>query len=259
MKIEKVPGHYWTSEEKEFLKQNCFGRTMKQLTEMFNKQFNSLLTISQITHTKKRLKLKNGVVTRFAKGKGTSYPRGVGYQHHFTKEELQFLKNNVELPNFLVTEMFNEKFKTSLTVRKIYSAKSRHGINGCTIYGSKYITGFQKGNIPPKIKPLGSERINQGYTSVKVTEHKKENYKAKSRVVWEQHNGEIPKGYNIIFLDGNRQNCDIENLEMVSKSINATLNSSKLRTNDKNLTKTGIVLAKLIQKIKKVEDSKLSN
>lgn len=253
MEINKIPGHYYTQEENDFIKQNYFGKTCEELTELFNKHFHLSLTVSQITCKKKNLKLKNGVVTRFQKG-NKSYPRGINYQHQFTKEQIQFLKNNVKLPNFLVTEMFNEKFKTSLTVRKIYSAKSRHGINGCTIYGSKYITGFQKGNIPPKIKPLGSERINQGYTSVKVTEHKKENYKAKSRVVWEQHNGEIPKGYNIIFLDGNRQNCDIENLEMVSKSINATLNSSKLRTNDKNLTKTGIVLAKLIQKINKVKN-----
>ena len=32
---------------------------------------------------------------------------------------------------------------------------------------------------------------------------------------WKQYNGEIPEGHVIIFLDGNKQNCDIENLACV--------------------------------------------
>lgn len=39
------------------------------------------------------------------------------------------------------------------------------------------------------------------------------------RYLWEQHNGPIPKGYNIQFRDGNTLNCeDINNLYMISRS-----------------------------------------
>lgn len=37
------------------------------------------------------------------------------------------------------------------------------------------------------------------------------------RYLWEQHNGPIPKGYNIQFRDGNTLNCEIDNLYMISR------------------------------------------
>ena len=36
------------------------------------------------------------------------------------------------------------------------------------------------------------------------------------RVIWEHHNGPIPKATNIIFKDGNTLNCVIENLEVLT-------------------------------------------
>ena len=39
----------------------------------------------------------------------------------------------------------------------------------------------------------------------------------KHRFVWESHYGAIPKGYNVQFKDGNRQNCDISNLYLISR------------------------------------------
>ena len=38
----------------------------------------------------------------------------------------------------------------------------------------------------------------------------------KHRWVWEQAHGKIPKGYIIAFRDGNKQNCALENLQMMS-------------------------------------------
>ena len=35
------------------------------------------------------------------------------------------------------------------------------------------------------------------------------------RVVWEYHNGEIPEGYDIHHIDGDRSNNDAENLQML--------------------------------------------
>ena len=77
---------------------------------------------------------------------------------------------------------------------------------------------FKKGNIPHNHRPVGSERINvEGYIEVKTQEPNV--FELKHRVVWEQHHGKIPKGCNIQFKDGNRQNCAIENLYMISREV----------------------------------------
>lgn len=77
-------------------------------------------------------------------------------------------------------------------------------------------TQFKKGNRPHNTKPVGYERINDdGYILVKVSMDSK--MVLKHRWVWEQANGPIPKGYNIMFRDGNRLNCSLDNLELVSR------------------------------------------
>ena len=77
-------------------------------------------------------------------------------------------------------------------------------------------TRFKKGQLVWNRKQVGTERINTyGYTVVKVSEPDK--WKLKHRIVWEKQNGKIPKGYNIQFKDCNRQNCDIDNLYMISR------------------------------------------
>lgn len=81
-------------------------------------------------------------------------------------------------------------------------------------------TRFKKGNIPPNHKPIGHERVTvDGYVEVKVREGKKQkNFELKHRLVWEQHNGPIPESHNIQFKDGNKLNCKIENLYMISRA-----------------------------------------
>ena len=78
-------------------------------------------------------------------------------------------------------------------------------------------TRFQKGHIPPNYRPVGSERINvDGYVEVKVREGLS-GWRLKHRVVWEEAYGVIPKGHNIQFRDGNRLNCTLENLYIISR------------------------------------------
>lgn len=78
-------------------------------------------------------------------------------------------------------------------------------------------TRFKPGQKVWNTKPIGYERINvDGYIEVKIEEPNK--FKGKHRLIWEQHFGEIPKGHNVQFRDGNRQNVDIENLYLISRS-----------------------------------------
>jgi hypothetical protein len=79
-------------------------------------------------------------------------------------------------------------------------------------------TFYQKGNIPGNTLPIGSEIITKqwGYVKVKIAEPNK--WVLKHRQVWEQHHGTIPKGNIIRFKDGNRKNCDINNLYILSRN-----------------------------------------
>lgn len=78
-------------------------------------------------------------------------------------------------------------------------------------------TRFKKGNNPTNFKPVGSKRINvDGYIEIKIKDPNK--WELKHRVVWKKQNGKIPKGYNIQFKDGNRQNCSIDNLYIISRA-----------------------------------------
>lgn len=85
------------------------------------------------------------------------------------------------------------------------------------VYAKAAPTMFKKGQMPYNHKPVGSERIDKdGYIMVKVAEPKK--WRQKQRVVWEEAHGPIPKGYNIQFKDGNRQNVSLDNLYIISRA-----------------------------------------
>lgn len=86
-------------------------------------------------------------------------------------------------------------------------------------------TRFKKGNKPKHTCAIGTERVNyRGYIEVKV-EDSASGWRFKHRYVWEQHYGAIPVGYNVVFKDGNKLNCDINNLHLVSDKDMMQINS----------------------------------
>lgn len=80
-------------------------------------------------------------------------------------------------------------------------------------------TMFRKGHMPVNHKPVGtiSTRCNRkrgrNYKYVKLAEPNK--WQELHRYLWKEHNGPIPEGSNIVFKDGNSENCMLENLEMI--------------------------------------------
>lgn len=85
------------------------------------------------------------------------------------------------------------------------------------VYEKVKETMFKKGNSPVNHRKVGSERINvAGYIEIKVAEPNR--WKLKHRIIWEQVNGEIPKGYNVQFKNHNPQDCRIENLYLICRA-----------------------------------------
>ena len=84
---------------------------------------------------------------------------------------------------------------------------------------------FRKGAVPANSVPMWSERIGKdGYVEMKVprenphTGHKTR-FMHKHRYIWEEAHGPLPDGMVIKFLDGDRTNCALENLEAVPRAI----------------------------------------
>ena len=188
-------------------------------------------------------------------------------QHKWTDEEKEYLASIVKGSTYEeITKQMNDKFEYNFSEEQVkgmmYRNKLTTGTGGYFKKGSTpwnkglkgYMgankTSFKKGTIPPNQVPIGTESITKGgYIKVKVGEPNK--WKLKQRYIYEQHYGEIPNNYNVIFADRNIQNFDINNLVLVSKAEMLILNNNKLIFEDEELTKVGVNIAKVIDKIKK--------
>ena len=83
------------------------------------------------------------------------------------------------------------------------------------------------------------------------------NWMPKQQVIYEKEHGPIPSKHKVIFADGNRFNFDINNLILVSNSEELIMNRNSLRFDDKELTKTGSIIAKVMDKTNKVKNERL--
>ena len=71
------------------------------------------------------------------------------------------------------------------------------------------------------------------------------NWRQLHLIMWEEAHGPIPKGHLVIFKDGNRQNCVLENMALITQAENAVMNKQGLRYETAEHTETGILIAKI--------------
>lgn len=204
-------------------------------------------------------------------------------KYKWTDEVIQFMIDNYKgKDNIELAELLNKRFDLNTNEDRVSNVKAnlkrrkgidlRTGINrGCFKKGNipankdkkwdEYLTKeqqersrktcFKKGNIPKQYRPVGSERVTvDGYIEIKTQDPNV--WELKHRVVYEQHYGKIPEKHNVIFLDGNRQNLDINNLKLVSKAEDLIMNRNKLFSSDQDITKTGTIIANIISKTSKL-------
>lgn len=199
-------------------------------------------------------------------------------RHIYSDEEHQFIIDNVEgITLKELTKRFNEKFNLNVTENAIANRKNilglRSGIVGGQFpkghipankgkkgymtpeqYEKCKATMFKKGNIPANHRPIGSERIDKrdGSILVKVKDGQlQKNWMSKSRYIYEQAHGKIPAGHKVIFADGDHSNFDLDNLILVSNAEELIMNQRKLISKEAEFTKTGAVIAKVLNKAKK--------
>ncbi len=191
-------------------------------------------------------------------------------KHNYSEENVKFLVENVKgISHKELAKRFNDRFNTNLSESALANMKRKLNLTndidtkfkkGQTSWnkGRKMSTEqyekcketmFQKGNLS-NARPVGDERIDMnGYTYIKVKQPNK--WVLKHRWLYEKEKGEIPKGYNLIFADGNKQNLNLDNLILVSNSELFIMNQKGLYKQDKELTKSGAIVAKVLDKVNK--------
>ena len=176
-------------------------------------------------------------------------------KYNYSEENIKFLIENVKgISHKELTKRFNERFSTNLSESALANMKRK--LNLTNDLNTKFKKGqtswnkgrkmspeqyekckktmFQKGNLS-NARPTGDERIDiDGYTYIKVKQPNK--WVLKHRWLYEKEKGEIPKGYNLI---------------LVSNSELFIMNQKGLYKQDKELTKSGAIVAKVLDKVNK--------
>lgn len=245
----------WPKEHYDYLREIASGRYNDEITELMNKKFETEYTEEQIRNAKARKRIRSNVPRR----------RPDPDAGLFTREQKEFVKNNVKgRTNQELADLINETFGLSVTAEQMNSYKANHGLRSGLDFrfkkghvpankGKKYPgqvnhTSFKKGHKPINYRPVGSERVNvDGYVEVKVADPNV--WRLKQHVVWEQEYGPIPDGHCLIFLDGNKQNTSLDNLQLISRNQLARMNQMGLIQEDAELTKIGLIIADIHCKI----------
>ena len=155
------------------------------------------------------------------------------------------------------TRMFNQAWDRSLTVNQIKRAAKNHRLGSGPSDGrfrpghipaNKGVRGvrhpgcekgwFRRGQAGPRTRPMYDERWTGEELQIKIPEpspypsqasrgwYTRSRWIAKSRWVWRQAGRKIPDGHVLIHLDGDPKNCELDNLEPVSRAVLALLNSA---------------------------------
>ncbi|VVS95327.1 HNH endonuclease signature motif containing protein [Desulfoluna spongiiphila] len=206
------------------------------------------------------------------KGKAPRKPwPPVGKLRIFTLAQGEFIRTHCSNhTNAELADLVNETFGTSFTPTQVSSFISNRGFHtgrdttfkkgqrpwndGTKGQGvSRPNSGsFKAGIIPKSRRPIGSERIDSkdGYTIVKTAEINPKTgmpwWRPKHVLLWEHHHGPVPPGHNVQFIDGDRSNIVIENLELINKAVNAIRNKMGFSRVESELKPLVTTTAKLL-------------
>lgn len=137
------------------------------------------------------------------------------YGLNLDKSQIKSLKSRLK-----ITSEYDCKFKKG----HIPFNKGKKGVNGVSS------TVFKPGQIPYNFKPVGYIRYPKkanDYVMIKVANPK--TWQQYHVYLWEKHNGKVPQGYNVIFVDGNNRNFSLDNLDIVSRAELLELSRLKVK------------------------------
>ena len=244
----------------QFIRENVKGRTCAELTALVNREFGTDFTESKMKAYKSNHKLTSD----------TPCGNPKGYSPIFPADMEDFIRSVAPgRTTAQIAELVNEHYgRDIITPKQVHAYKTnRHIRSGvdcrfqkghvsankgkpmpADVYEKAKATMFKKGHTPANYLPVGSIVKNtDGYLMRKRSDTgtQRERWEFLHRAVWIEHNGPIPDDMMVSFKDGDKENCDIENLMLISNAENLELWRSGLRFDDPDLTETGLNIVKL--------------
>lgn len=268
----------WNQERDNYLIEIHKRRSNQEITDLMNEKFKTNLSVKAINSRKRVLKLISNYkympkyspeiidyIKKNHKGKSTielSDEVNKVFGIDTNPDSIQNLKSRIKrTEGFIFEPARNDGCikKGNIPMNKgkkwdDYLSKEKQERCRKTTYkkGNKSSNAVEVGE--EHMRYSGSKPDDLGYLYVKVCDGKgNKNWKPKQQVVYEKHHGKIPPGHKVIFADGDRFNFDPDNLILVSNSEELIMNRRRLRYNDKELTKTGSLIAKVIDKTNKIK------
>ena len=161
---------------------------------------------------------------------------------NYKKMPMSQIANHLGVSKSLVRDCMRDKgyptnlFKDATTFKKGQTPFNK-GMK-MNPHPNSVATQFKKG-CSINIKPIGTIHLRntkQGPLKyIKVDVHK---WILLSKYNWEKQNGEIPKGQILFHKDGNSQNCDISNLELITRKDLGIRNSGAINLSDAFVLRT---------------------
>lgn len=202
----------WTKEQENYLIKHVKGKTNKELAEMINVQFKTNYSVCAVSQKKHRL----NVISDFDFVTYSKKPDNPNRKTLFKKGHIP---HNKGVP---MSEETRKKCER---------------------------TWFHKGNITYNTREKFSERIGKdGFIQIKVDDLR--TWKAKQVYIWEQaHGKKVGKMECVIFLDGNKRNFAVNNLEKVTRAELCKLNQIYgVSIGNAELTKTHLLQCRILLK-----------
>ena len=259
-----MPRRKYTDEMHQFIQKHYKDVSVKELAGIFNMHFGTGVSDVAMKSYLANRKMKNG--------RPAGCPAGI-YSKQFPKEVAEYIHCNYKGTGHKeMAAALNGKFGTAYTASQMKGYYANHKLNsGLTgrfekghvpankgqkmppaVYEKAKATMFKKGNVPENHREAGSERITKdGYVEIKVAEPDK--WRLKHIEIWERTNGPLPKGCVILFLDGNKQNTDISNLRLITRSELLVMNKNGIKGTDAETMNTAANLARLIDATNKLK------
>lgn len=108
---------------------------------------------------------------------------------------------------------------------------------------------FPKKNRPHNACDVGAIVVDtEGYLRIKLAEP--DRWTGLHTYIWTLKNGPVPEGHVLTFLDGNKNNCVLDNLMLVRKKTNLRLNQRGLNFKSADMQKAAILAVEIENKVK---------
>lgn len=152
-------------------------------------------------------------------------------------KDIFFIKNNLDKTDEYLAKTLGRTVASVKGIRKrrnllkTFETKFQKGHKSRGVNTKPNKTSFKKGCLPKNTLYDGciKIRVSKGisYQWVRVA---KAEWRLLHREIWEKSNGPIPPGLLVVFRDKNSLNCELSNLELISRGQNAIRNSDRKKT-----------------------------